>query len=274
MVTIYFLTENILSSIVRLRQREAEKEGENKGGEKYIWKQAPRKMGRRREEDRKEQQREWGRETEEEKVVKAERERVKRGRQTYKKRLRDESEGEREVMRGERERKKKEGSKPGGKERRRGERGGGSSVQFSRSVVSDSLRPHGLRHARPPCPSPTPGVDSNSSPLSQRCHPTISSSVVPFFSLPQSFPASGSFQMNQLFASGGQSIRVSASTSVLPMNTQDWSLLGWTGWISLQSKGLSRVFSKEGERVEKGRNSGKETGQTVCLLTTSKTGQG
>ena len=154
-------------------------------------------------------------------MIKTERERVKRGRQTYKRRLRDESKGEKEVMRGERERKKKEGSKPGGKERRRGERGGGSSVQFSHSVVSNSLPPHGPRHARPPCPSPTPGVDSNSSPLSQRCHPTILSSVVPFSSLPQSFPASGSFQMNQLFASGGQSIRVSASTSVLPMNTQD-----------------------------------------------------
>ena len=118
-----------------------------------------------------------------------------------------------------------------------------SSVQFSHSVVSDSLKRHELQHARPPCPSPTPGVYSNSSPLSRWCHPTISSSVVPFFSCPQSFPASGSFQMNQLFASSGQSTGVSASTSVIPMNTQDWSLLGWTGWISLQSKGLSRVFS-------------------------------
>ena len=95
---------------------------------------------------------------------------------------------------------------------------------------------------RLPCPSPTPGVYPNSCPLSQWCHPTISSSVVPFSSHLQSFLASGSFQMNQLFASGGQSIGVSASTSVLPMNTQDWSPLGWTGWISLQSKGLSRVF--------------------------------
>ena len=113
------------------------------------------------------------------------------------------------------------------------------SVQFSRSVVSDSLQLHGVHHARPSCPSPT----SNSCPLSQWCHPTISSSVVPFSSCPQCFPASGSFPMSQLFASGGQSIGVSASTSVLPMNTQDWSPLGWTGWISLQSKGLSRVFS-------------------------------
>ena len=117
------------------------------------------------------------------------------------------------------------------------------SVQFSRSVVSDSLRPHEPQHARPPCPSSTPGVYPNSCPLSWWCHPAISSSVIVFSSCPQSFPASGSFQMSQLFASGGQSIGVSASTSVLPMNTQDWSPLGWTGWISLQSKGLSRVFS-------------------------------
>ena len=118
-----------------------------------------------------------------------------------------------------------------------------TSVQFSRSVVSDSLRLHELQHARPPCPSPTPGVYPNSCTLSRWCHPTISSFVIPFSSCPQSFPASGSFQMSQLFASGGQSIRVSASTSVLPINTQDWSPLRWTGWISLQSKGLSRVFS-------------------------------
>ena len=118
-----------------------------------------------------------------------------------------------------------------------------SLVQFSRSVLSDSLRQYELQHARPPCPSPTPGVYPNSCPSSRWCHPTISSSVVPFFSHLQSFPASGSFQMNKLFASGGQSIGVSASTSVLPMNTQDWFPLGWTGWISLQSKGLSRVFS-------------------------------
>ena len=118
-----------------------------------------------------------------------------------------------------------------------------SSVQFSCSVVSDSLRPHEPQHARPPCPSPTPGVHPNLCPLSRWCHPTISSSVVPFSSCPQSFSASGSFQMSQLFESGGQSIGVSALTSVLPMNTQDWFPLGWTGWISLQSKGLSRVFS-------------------------------
>ena len=144
------------------------------------------------------------------------------------------------------------------------------SVQFSRSVMydsllphepqltrppcpaptpgahsdfSDSLRPHGLQHVRPPCPSPTPRVYSNSCPLSQWCHPTISSSVIPFSLCLQSFPASGSFPMSQLFASSGQSIGVSASTSVLPVNSQDWSPLGWTGWISLQSKGLSRVFS-------------------------------
>ena len=118
-----------------------------------------------------------------------------------------------------------------------------SSVQFSHSVMSDSLQPHEPQHTRPPCPSPTPGVHSNSCPLSQWCHPTISSSVIPFSSCPQSLPASGSFQMSQLFALGVQSIRLSASTSVLPKNTQDWSPLGWTGWISLQSKRLSRVFS-------------------------------
>ena len=119
---------------------------------------------------------------------------------------------------------------------------GFSSVQFSCSAVSDSLWLHGLQHARPPCPSPTPGVYPNSCPLSWWCHPTISSSVVPFSSCLPSFPASGSFQMSQLFKSGGQNIGISTSTSVLPMNTQDWSPLGWTGWISLQSKGLSRVF--------------------------------
>ena len=116
------------------------------------------------------------------------------------------------------------------------------SVQFSHSVVSSSLRPHGLQHARPPCPSPTPRVYSNSCPLRRWCHPTISSSVIPFSSRLQSFPASGSFQMSQLFASGGQSIGASALTSVLAMNIQDWFPLGWTGWISLQSKGLSRVY--------------------------------
>ena len=118
-----------------------------------------------------------------------------------------------------------------------------SSVQFSCSVMSDSLRPHGLQHARPLCPSPTPGVYSNSCPLSWWCHPTISSSVVPFSFRLQSFPTSGSFQMSQFFASGGQIIGVSASASVLPMNIRDWFPLGWTGWIFLQSKGLSRVFS-------------------------------
>ena len=117
------------------------------------------------------------------------------------------------------------------------------SVQFSRSVVSYFLWPHEPQQARPPCPSPTPGVHPNPCPLSQWCRPTISSSVVPFSSRPQSFPASGSFHMSQLFTSGGQSVGVSASTSVLPMNTQDWSPLGWTGWIALQSKRLSRVFS-------------------------------
>ena len=118
-----------------------------------------------------------------------------------------------------------------------------NSVQFSHSVVSDSLRPHELQHARPPCPSPIPRVYSNSRPSSQWSHPTISSSVVLFSSCPQSLPESGSLPMSQLFASGGQSIGVSASASVFPMNIQDWSPLGWTGWISLQFKGLSRVFS-------------------------------
>ena len=116
-------------------------------------------------------------------------------------------------------------------------------LQFSRSVMSDSLGPHEPQHARPPCPSQTLGVHPNPCPLSQWYHPTISSSVIPFSYHLQSFPASGSFQMNQFFPSGGQSTGVSASTSVPPMNTQDWSPLGWTGWISLQSKGLSRVFS-------------------------------
>ena len=106
--------------------------------------------------------------------------------------------------------------------------------------MSKPLQPHGLQHARPPCPSPSPRVHLNPCPLIWWCLPTISSSVIPFSSCPQSFPASGSFQMSQLSTSGGQSIGVSASTSVLPMNTQDWSPLGWTNWISLQSKGLSR----------------------------------
>ena len=126
-----------------------------------------------------------------------------------------------------------------------------TSVQFSLSIqfssvqfrVSDSLRPHEPQHGRPSCPSPTRGVHLNPFPLSRWCHPTMWSSVVPFSSCPQSFPAAGSFPMSQFFASGGQSIGVSASTSVFPMNTQDWSPLGWTGWMFLQSKGLSRVFS-------------------------------
>ena len=118
-----------------------------------------------------------------------------------------------------------------------------ASLQFSHSAVSDSLRPHGLKHARLPCPSLTPGVYSNARPLSWWCHPTILFSVVPFCSCPQSFPASGSFQMSQFFTSSGQSIGVSVSASVVPMNIQEWFLLGWTGWIPLQSKGLSIVFS-------------------------------
>ena len=117
-----------------------------------------------------------------------------------------------------------------------------SSVHFSRSVMSDSLWPHELQHARPPCPSPTPRVHSNSCPLSRWCHPAISSSFIPFSSRPQSLPASGSFPMSQLFAWGGQSTGVSASASFLPKNTQGWYPSEWTGWISLQSKGLSRVF--------------------------------
>ena len=118
-----------------------------------------------------------------------------------------------------------------------------SVSQFSCSLVSYSLRPHESQHARPPCPSPTPGVHSNSYPSSRWCHPTILSSVIPFSSCPQSLPASESFPMSQLFAWGGQSSGVSALASVLPMNTQDWSPLEWTGWISLQAKGLSRVFT-------------------------------
>ena len=118
-----------------------------------------------------------------------------------------------------------------------------SSVQCSHSVMSNSLWPHELQHTRPPCPSPTLRVYPNPCPLSQGCHPTISSSVIPFPSCLQSFPASGSFQMSQLFTSGGQSTGVSALASFLPKKSQDWSTLEWTGWISLQSKGLSRVFS-------------------------------
>ena len=115
--------------------------------------------------------------------------------------------------------------------------------QLSRSVVSDSLWPHEPQHTRPPCPSPAPGVYPNPCPSSWWCHPAISSSIVPFSCCPQSFPASGSFPMSHLFAWGSQSTGVSASTSDLPMNTQDWSSLGWTVWISLQSKGLTRLFS-------------------------------
>ena len=118
-----------------------------------------------------------------------------------------------------------------------------SCDQFSHSVMSDSFQPHGLQHARFPCPSPTPGACSNSCPSSWWCHPTISPSGVPFSSCLQSFPASGSFPISQFFTSGVKSIGASASASVLPINIQDWFPLGWTGWISLQSKGLSRVFS-------------------------------
>ena len=118
-----------------------------------------------------------------------------------------------------------------------------NSVQFSCSVMSNSLRLHGLQHAGPPCPSPLPGAYSNSCPSSRWCHPTISSFVVPFSSSLQSFPVSGSYPMSQFFTSGGQSIGVSASATVLLMNIQDWFPLGYTSWISLQSKGLARVFS-------------------------------
>jgi len=139
-----------------------------------------------------------------------------------------------------------------------------SSVQFSHSVMSNSLQPHGLQHARPPCPSPTPEVYSNSCPLSQCCHPTISSYVIPFSSCLQSFPASGSFPMSQFFSSGGQSIGVSASASVPPMNIQDWSPLECTGWIFLQSKGLSRVFSNT--RVQKHQLFGTQLSLYIWLL--------
>ena len=117
-----------------------------------------------------------------------------------------------------------------------------SSVQFSHSVMSNTLRPYELQHSRPPCPSPSPRVHSNSHPSSWWCHTAISSSVVPFSSCPQIHPASECFPMSQHFAWGGQSTRVSALASFLPKNTQGWSPLEWTGWISLQSKGLSRVF--------------------------------
>ena len=120
---------------------------------------------------------------------------------------------------------------------------------FTRSVMSNSLQPHEPQHTRPPCPSPTPRVYPNSCPLSQWCHPTISSSVVPFSSCPQSFPTSGSFQKNQLFTSGGQRLGVSASTSVLPINVQDWSPLRWTGWISLLSEGLSSLLQHHSSKA-------------------------
>ena len=123
------------------------------------------------------------------------------------------------------------------------------SVQFSHSVLSDSLQPHGVQDVRPLCPSPAPRVYSNSCPLSRWCHPTISSSFVPFSSCLQSFPASGSFQMSLFFPSDGQSIGVSASTSVLPMNIQDWFPLGWIGWISLQSKGLSSCLQHHSSKT-------------------------
>ena len=132
--------------------------------------------------------------------------------------------------------------------RMRGVRRDGS-VQFSRTVVSDSLQSHESQHVRPPCPSPTPGVYSNSCPSSRWCHPAISSSVVPFSSCPQSLPAWGSFPTSQLFTWGGQSIGVSASASVPPMNTQDWSPSGRTGWISLQSKGLSSLLQHHSSKV-------------------------
>ena len=148
------------------------------------------------------------------------------------------------------------------------------SLQFSCSVSWDSLWPHGLQHTRPSCPSPTPGVYSNSCPLSRWCHPTILSSVDPFSFRLQSFPASGSFPVSQFFTSGGQSIGISASTSVLPMNTQDWCPLRWTGWMSLQSKGLSRVFSNTtvqkhqffGTQISSQSNShNMTTGKTIAL---------
>ena len=134
-------------------------------------------------------------------------------------------------------------------------RGRGGQVQSCPEGSVQSLsrvwlcRPDGLQHARPPCPLPTPGVYSNSCPFSRWCHPTISSSVIPFSSCLQSFPASGSFQMSQFFTSGGQSIGVSALASVLPMNTQDWSPLGWTGWISLQSKGLKSLLQHHSSKA-------------------------
>ena len=145
-------------------------------------------------------------------------------------------------------------------------------VQFSCSVMSDSLRPHESQHARPPCPSPTPGVYSNSCPSSRWCNPTISSSVVPFSSCPQSLPASGSFPMSQLFTWGGQSIGVSTSALVLPVNTEDWSPLGWTGWISLQSRGLSSFLQHHNSKASIFRRSAFFTVQlSHPYMTTGKT---
>ena len=147
-----------------------------------------------------------------------------------------------------------------------------NSVQCSHSVVSNSLRPHESLHTSPPCPSPPPRVYSNSGPSSWWCRPAISSSVVPFSSCPQSLPASGSFPMSQLFSWGCQSIGVSASASVLPMNIQDWSPLGWTGWISLQSKGLSSLLQHHNSKTSILQHSAFFTVQLSHLyMTTGKT---
>ena len=145
------------------------------------------------------------------------------------------------------------------------------SVQFSHSVVSDCLRPHESQHARPPCPSPTPGVHSDSCPSSQWCHPATSSSVVPFFSCPQSLPASKSFPMSQLFAWGGQSTGVSALASFLPKKSQGWYPSEWTGWVSLQSKGLSRVFSNTTFKSISSSVLSLPYGPTLISITTGKT---
>ena len=145
---------------------------------------------------------------------------------------------------------------------------GQSVSHFSRSVMSSSLRPHGLQHARPPCPSPTPKAYSNSSPLSWWCHPTISSSAISFSFLLQSFPAWGSFQMSQFFTSGGQSIRVSASASALPVNIPDWFPLGWTGLLSLLSKGLSSLLQHHSLKASK--VLGKLTFSSSTIMPTQK----
>ena len=146
-----------------------------------------------------------------------------------------------------------------------------SSVQFSHSVVSDSLWPHESQQARPPCPSPTPRVYPNSCPSSRWCHSAISSSVIPFSSCLQSLPTSRSFPMSQLFTWGGQSIGVSASARVLPMNTQDWFPLGWTGWISSQSRGLSRVFSNTTVQKHQFKNKKKSINSSVLSFLHSPT---